>query len=295
MRLLLSGDWHVGATTWGVDRGEEILSALDQIVAEAERRRPDVVALLGDLFDRFRYPGDGPVRLVVSTVRRLLDLPSRPHVIVLRGNHDWSGVKIWEILSGDDRLHVVDSPTRLDVAGAHFTCLPYLRPHQIPPGGLEELLAPLLPSDEEGRWRFLLAHMAVEGTVPGLREVTLPLSLVEKGPFDALFCGHIHRHGAIAESSRAFYTGSPYRLDFSEEGGIVGLLDVDDGVIRTVPLRARELLTLTYDDEEAAMEHVRRMGRLLKPGAGIGSKTEDCIMLFLLQRLHSKGAALKRR
>ncbi len=252
MRLLLSGDWHVGAATWGVDRSEEIRSALDQIVDRAERTRPDVVALLGDLFDRFRYPGDGPVRLVASTVRRLLDLPGRPHVIALRGNHDWSGVKIWEILSGEGRLHVVDEPVGLDVAGAHFACLPYLRPHQIPPGGIEEIVAPLVVPGGRDCWSFLLAHMAVEGTVPGLREVTLPLSLVEGGPFNALFCGHIHRHGAVAEGSRAFYTGSPYRVDFSQEGGEVGLFDVDDGVIRTLPLHARELVTLRYDDEETA-------------------------------------------
>lgn len=255
MRFLLSGDWHVGATTWGVDRSDEVASALAEVVNQASRRRPDVILLLGDLFDRFRYPGDGPVHLVASTLRRLLDLPGEPHVVLLKGNHDWSGVKVWEILSGEGRLHVVDRPALLSFGDADFLCLPYLRPHQIPPGGLEALLEPLRGSgSQEVRWRFLLAHLALEGTVPGLKEATLPLSLLKKGAFDAVFCGHIHRHGQVLTDPPAFYVGSPYRVDFSQEGVDVGLLWGADGVVQSLPLQARELKTLDYDSEKTALE-----------------------------------------
>ncbi|MBL3593913.1 MAG: metallophosphoesterase [Synergistaceae bacterium] len=252
MRLLLSGDWHVGATTWGADRSDEIEGALEAVVSEAARRGPEAVLLLGDLFDRFRYPGDGPVHLVASTLRRLLDLSQSPHVVLLRGNHDWSGVKVWEVLSGEERLHVVDSPGLVEIGDAQFLCLPYLRPHQVPPGGLEELLSPHIARFREGLWHFLLAHQALEGTVPGLREVTVPPVLFREA-CHALFCGHIHRHGQVFDDPPAFYVGAPYRVDFSQEGGEVGLLWVDEGMVQSVPLQARELTTLAYADEEIAL------------------------------------------
>lgn len=261
MKLLVTGDWHVGARTWGVDRTPEVRTALEALLDFARDWEPEGVVILGDVFDRFRYPGDESAEVVATSFRALLDLPSKPDVIFVRGNHDWAGVKIWELLEGERRLQVVDGIRFLELGDFDLLLVPYLRPHQIPHGeSLETLLRAAWARRENNGLPLCLAHLALSGTVPGLREVTLdPLLLADMG-VASVICGHIHRHGQVPETPvPAFYSGPLFPVDFAEEGQKIGAFLVEDGAIRSLPLPYRTLKTLEFIEPEEALAGLEKI------------------------------------
>lgn len=255
MKLLVTGDWHVGARTWGVDRTPEVRGALEVLLSFARDWEPEGVVILGDVFDRFRYPGDESAEVVATAFRALLDLPCAPQVIFVRGNHDWAGVKIWELLEGERRLQVVDRVRFLELGDFDLLLIPYLRPHQIPHGeSLETLLRHAWSRRERKGLPLCLAHLALSGTVPGLREVTLDPQLLADMGVASVVCGHIHRHGQVPDLPLpSFYSGPLFPVDFAEEGQEIGAFLVEDGAIRSFSLPSRPLKTLEFDEPETAL------------------------------------------
>lgn len=256
MKLLVTGDWHVGARTWGVDRTPEVRAALEVLISFARGWEPEGVVILGDVFDRFRYPGDESAEIVAMAFRAFLDLPCAPQVVFVRGNHDWAGVKIWELLAGERRLHVVDRIQFLALGDFDLLLVPYLRPHQIPHGeSMETLLRSVWTRRENHNGLPLcLAHLALSGTVPGLREVTLDPSLLSDMGMASVICGHIHRHGQVTGPPiPSFYSGPLFPVDFAEEGQKIGAFLVDGGAIRSLPIPSRPLKTLEFIDLEGVL------------------------------------------
>lgn len=255
MKLLVTGDWHVGARTWGLDRTPEVTRALSILLDRARTWRPDGVVILGDVFDRFRYPGDEAAELVAATFREFLDLPGGPEVVFVRGNHDWAGVRIWQLLEGEGRLRVVDRIERRSLGGFDLLLVPYLRPHQIPRGStLESLIRGAWDGVPAAGLPLCLGHLALTGTVPGIRELTLDPDLLAGMGLTSVICGHIHRHGQVPDLPLpSFYSGPLFPVDFAEEGQKIGALLVEDGTVRSLPLPARRLKTLTFRDQEAAL------------------------------------------
>ncbi|MCF7936726.1 MAG: metallophosphoesterase [Synergistales bacterium] len=299
MRLLFTGDWHVGARTWGIDRLPEARDGLEQLLDQAREHRPEAVVVLGDIFHTFRYPGEEAVTLVAATIRRLLDLPSRPEVLLLRGNHDWAGVKVWEILDAGDRLRIVDSPSLQQVGDVALYLLPYLRHHQIPPEGAPEDLLPTDPPDGNPSLTLLAAHLALAGTVPGLTEPVVDPGRAADLGASAMICGHIHRHGPVTDDPiSAFYAGPLYRGDFAEEGQDLGslLADSADGVLRALPLRGRSLHTLHYPDEESMAAELPAAMGMLEDDSWVRISLESCPTgeLRLLDRLREEDRRIVR-
>ena len=255
MKLLVSGDWHVGARTWGLDRTPEVTRALTLLLERARDWRPDGVVILGDVFDRFRYPGDDAAELVATAFREFLDLPGRPEVVFVRGNHDWAGVTIWQLLEGERRLRIVDHVERRSLGGFDLLIVPYLRPHQIPKDRtLESLIRETWGEAPAAGLPLCLGHLALTGTVPGIREITLDPALLAEMGLTSVICGHIHRHGQIPDLPLpSFYSGPLFPVDFAEEGQKIGALLVEDGTVRSLPLPSRRLITLTFENHEAAL------------------------------------------
>ncbi len=256
MRMLVTGDWHIGARTWGIDRLDEAREGLRQISCLAEAFRVECIVVLGDVFDHFRYPGEDAVTLVASSLRCLLDQPQRPTILLLKGNHDWSGIKVWEILEGENRLKIISQPTSINLGPYRLLLVPYLRLHQLPPEGIIKLLEDAWAQSSPRGIPIAMAHLAIEGSAPADFEVTLPIdSLAELG-IETAICGHIHRHGDIplkAKAFKAFYCGPLFRLDFAEEGQPLGCFLIEEGSLRAVRLEGRPLKTLKYADENEAM------------------------------------------
>ncbi len=87
LRLLHTGDWHLGHSFHGYDRDEEHAAFLEWLLKTLVERQADALLVAGDVFDSVNPPA--------SAQRRLYDFLARAHaavpglqVVVIAGNHD---------------------------------------------------------------------------------------------------------------------------------------------------------------------------------------------------------------
>src|SRR3712207_5934012 len=85
MRILHTGDWHIGKKLGRFDRAAEAEAVLDEVVTIAAGEDVDAVLVAGDLFDRAAPPLPY-LSLVLESLRRLASDGRR--VVVIPGNHD---------------------------------------------------------------------------------------------------------------------------------------------------------------------------------------------------------------
>lgn len=86
MRILHTGDWHLGKRLDDFSRLEEQQVVMNEICEIAEREQVEMVVVSGDLFDTFNPPVEA-VDLFYKTLKRLTNGGCRP-VIAIAGNHD---------------------------------------------------------------------------------------------------------------------------------------------------------------------------------------------------------------
>lgn len=86
MRLLHTGDWHLGKRLDDYSRLEEQQAVLEELIGLAEIHDVDAVLVAGDLFDTFNPPAEA-VELFYKSLKKLSGAGRRP-VIAIAGNHD---------------------------------------------------------------------------------------------------------------------------------------------------------------------------------------------------------------
>ena len=110
IRILHTADWHLGKKLEHISRFEEQKAAMEEICAIADREKPDLVIVAGNLFDQFNPPIEAQ-DLLYKTLKRLSDDGRRP-VLAIAGNHD-----------SPDRIDSVDPLARYN--GIFFTGYPH--------------------------------------------------------------------------------------------------------------------------------------------------------------------------
>lgn len=86
MRILHTGDWHLGKRLEDFARLEEQQVVMNEICEIADREQADIVLVSGDLYDTFNPPTEA-VDLFYRTLKKLTNGGRRP-VIAIAGNHD---------------------------------------------------------------------------------------------------------------------------------------------------------------------------------------------------------------
>jgi len=86
MKILHTGDWHLGKKLDFFSRMEEQRSVLEEICNIADEELVDAVIVAGDLFDAFNPPVEA-IDLLYKTLKRLSNNGIRP-VLAIAGNHD---------------------------------------------------------------------------------------------------------------------------------------------------------------------------------------------------------------
>lgn len=86
MRLLHTGDWHLGKLLEGKSRLEEQRHVLGQFVSFAEETKAEVICIAGDIFDN-GHPSAAAESLFYETLKKLSNHGTRL-VLVIAGNHD---------------------------------------------------------------------------------------------------------------------------------------------------------------------------------------------------------------
>ncbi len=87
LRILHTGDWHIGQTLRGYAREREHRTVLDGVVRIAVERDVDLLVVAGDVYDG-QNPSGSSQRLFYDTLASLHRLRPDMGVVVVAGNHD---------------------------------------------------------------------------------------------------------------------------------------------------------------------------------------------------------------
>lgn len=86
MKILHTGDWHIGKLVHGIHMTEDQRYLLRQLIALIEQEKPEVLIIAGDLYDRSVPPVEA-VDLLDETLSEIV-LRQKTKIIVIAGNHD---------------------------------------------------------------------------------------------------------------------------------------------------------------------------------------------------------------
>ena len=267
MRLLHTGDWHLGRLFHGVYLTEEQAFVLDQMVDVIRQTRPDVVLVAGDIYDRAVPPPDA-VSLLDDFLSRVV-LGLKVPVVLIAGNHDSPDrLGFGSRLLAEQGLHlftsIEDELRPLALRDEHgvveIYCLPYLEPPQVRQtleqhsigdhdAATRALLQRIHPMRLNNRRCILVAHLTLQGASRSESERPLSLrdsatvSLTSLDGFRYAALGHLHRPQAVGRAS-VRYCGSLLKYSFSETNDhkSVSLVDIDqEGKtwVETIALRPK--------------------------------------------------------
>jgi DNA repair exonuclease SbcCD nuclease subunit len=254
MRVAALGDVHLGRNylpltdaDTGVNRRElDFEEAFTRAVDAALAESPDLILLLGDLFDHPR-PTYRSFRVASRELRKIREHGVR--LVAISGNHDTPR------LPGTGSPYTVLADTFPELA---FACrlqyehvdLPGLRVHCVPqmltvPAALDALEAADANRSAD-RSNLLITHPRLTQLRPkydDINEIEVDLGALKS---DFVLLGHYHVHQKVDEG--IWYAGSTDTFTFADDPdrakGIV-VLDTDTGLLRHVPVEgARRLVTL---------------------------------------------------
>lgn len=260
MKIMHLSDLHLGKRLNECSLLDDQAYILDQLVALAERERPDAVLVAGDVYDK-AVPSAEAVQLMDDFLCRLaaLSLP----VLVISGNHDSA-----ERLSFASRLiersgiHLstpynghITPVTLHDVHGdVHFYLLPFVKPVHVRQAFPNEEVTTYtdalriaidhLDIDSSER-NVLVAHQFVTGaTAAGSEELSVGgLDNVDVEVFDVfdyVALGHIHGPQRVGRDT-VRYCGSPLKYSFAETSQHKSVTFVTLGAKGEVSIETRDL------------------------------------------------------
>jgi DNA repair protein SbcD/Mre11 len=286
MRLLHTGDWHIGKRLYGNDRLDETQRVLSEVAQIARDHEVDAILVAGDNLDRRLV--EPPV--LATCLGALEELAGVAPVVAVTGNHEdplfWA--QIAPYLAPRIRLAAADAVFPVDTrAGRLYVgCLPWPEPAEVAAdpgtdrtssrvdyaayarGRIDGLAAELRGRRREsGGVAILLGHLMVSHGVAGggERELTLGGTYAVDGgalpsDLDYVALGHLHRPQPLPGfTGLGRYAGSPMALDFSGDGTApsVAIIDITGGrtAAREVPLTTgRRLVRLRGSLDEIARQ-----------------------------------------
>ncbi|MYL48531.1 exonuclease subunit SbcD [Halobacillus litoralis] len=240
MKILHTGDWHLGKIVNYVHMTEDQRYILQQFVEIVKREEPDVIIIAGDLYDR-SIPPKQAVELLNETLTTLINDYQVP-VLAISGNHDSPdrlnfGSQMFrrQGLFLDTKLQKNREPVTLyDQDGpVHFHLIPYVEPAEVAYAFEDEQIkthqqaAEVLIRDIEERFNMedrhvWIGHSFLAGGMESESEERL--SMIGGSPyvdarlfkaFSYVALGHLHQPQRVTEDYIR-YSGSILKYSFSE-------------------------------------------------------------------------------
>ena len=273
MRVLHTGDWHVGRSLRGRDRTAEIGRALDEILSIVRSEGVHLILVAGDVFDS-PNPSAEAEAVVYDFFRRTgeLGVPS----VIIAGNHD-SAARLDGIsgllksvnahATGRVRAAKEGGVLHLQAGGAPVAvaALPFLSERRLVKAaqlltadvaswrqtyqqGMAFFTDLLSKSFDASSVNLFMLHATLEGAKPSGSEHQFyltnaytidPASLPAGAQYIAV--GHLHRNQQLRDIPPVHYSGSIVQLDFGEAGEtkVVKLVEVTPrkpAVVHDLPL-----------------------------------------------------------
>jgi len=275
VRLLHTGDWHVGKTLARHSRIAEAREVLSELADIAVTERVDLVLVAGDTFDQLSPSAEAEAAVydaLVEFERRKIP------VVLISGNHDhaqrWRAL---EPLLVRFSILVVPEPRRPDAGGIveipardgstslQVAALPWVpinrlvaaqemlglaeQPFQTYATEMARILGALCQGFDHAKCNVLAAHLFVSGAIVAGSERALsigdlyavtPQAMPVSPQYIAL--GHVHKAQRVpGVAVPARYSGSLLQLDFGEveQEKSVAIVDLEPGKpaeVREVPI-----------------------------------------------------------
>ena len=112
LRVLHTGDWHIGQTLRGYAREHEHRAVLQSLCAIAAGREVDALIVAGDIFDSQNPSGEAQ-QLFYDTLAQLSRARPMMTTVIVAGNHDAAGrLEAPQPLLGAFNIHVVGNVRR---------------------------------------------------------------------------------------------------------------------------------------------------------------------------------------
>lgn len=297
MKLIHTGDLHIGKTMNDFSLIPDQRFILDQLLELAREEKADAFLIAGDVYDR-AVPSGEAVQLLDGFLTALLaeGIP----VLLISGNHDSpERLGFGEEILQKQGLYIAGtfrSPlkkvTLQDALGpVHFFLFPFVRPAAAGARTADEAVGAVLEGEKEkgtidpGERNVLVAHFFVtwQGKEPELSDAETTIHVggidnVDAGhfaSFDYVALGHIHKPQKIGPGN-VWYAGAPLAYSFSECAHVKCVNVVELGEKGAVTVRQRPLIPL-----HALRKAEGTLEELLKQGGEEGGCAEDYIQAVL--------------
>jgi exonuclease SbcD len=243
MRILHTGDWHLGRTLLGADLLGHQSTFADFLVETVRDRAVDLVVIAGDVYDRAIPPVDA-VRLLSRTLERLAETAT---VVLTPGNHDSAARLGFGAGVMHDRVRILAEPTGIgtpvllddEYGPVAVYGIPYLHPdltryaladvpdeplarsHQAVVGAATARIRADL-AERPGTRSVVVAHAFVGGAAPSDSEQDIRVGGVDQvaasvfDGIDYVALGHLHGPQRVGAGDRIRYAGSPLAFSFGE-------------------------------------------------------------------------------
>lgn len=278
MKILTTGDWHIGNLFHGNDRLPEHRHFLDWLLAEIVAEQPDALLVAGDVFDNGN-PSAAAQSAYYAFLADATDACPTMQIIITAGNHDsatrleapralltrhrvevrGSVQRTWQ--QGDDggcwQVNYDDLMIPLtgrDGEQAVVLAVPYLRSDVVQSASYSEGVNRFLCElTDRARQRFpaarlvMMAHMYAQGADIAASDASEKIVIGGQEEVslsgwmnhpDYLTCGHIHKRQRLWGTDWARYTGSVLPMSFAE-------VDYEHGVDR-LTITGSEALTVDF-------------------------------------------------
>lgn len=242
MRILHTGDWHIGKLVHGLHMTEDQEHILKELIELLKIEKVDVLIIAGDVYDRSIPPTEAVELLDDVLSKVVLDLGIK--VIMISGNHDSPDrLDFGSKLLRDRGLHIMGKlqkriePVILEdeYGEVHFYPIPFSEPAVVKAlhhkdevtnhdTAMKTVLAPITNELDQNIRNICISHAFVVGTEePETSESERPLSIGGSEyvsaeyyhPFDYVALGHLHRPQRVSKESIR-YAGSLLKYSFSE-------------------------------------------------------------------------------
>jgi exonuclease SbcD len=279
MKILHTGDWHIGHVLYGYDRAADHNAMIEALCEVVANEKPDALIISGDVFHNGQ-PSAAAIQMLSSFMLKLRNACSSMRIIATAGNHDspsrhemfaapWQELGVVMIgqvgCSANDEI-TTDILDRLIIPideKGYVIAMPYVHPRNLPENFYNSLLERVSQLNTSSLPVVMMAHMAVCGSdftghsiniehvIGGVDEI--PLSEFGSG-YDYLALGHIHHAQFVPGSEKhARYAGSPLPISFDEAyQHSVSIVTIEAHgsapEVKAVPIRAgRNLITIGKD------------------------------------------------
>ena len=264
MKLFHLSDLHIGIHLLNRDLREDQEFIFDQITALAEKEKPEVILIAGDLYDK-AVPSAEAVELFDRFIGSLTDKLPETEIMMISGNHDSAGrINCFRNVLSRQKIHMIGYPPRKpeekiekvvlqdEYGPLNIYLLPFVKPSMIKAItgtdsngnnlSYNDAMHRLLEREEIDKTQrnILVSHQfylpkgknpdeveRMESEIRSVGNVDVIYADVLE-PFDYAALGHIHKPMKVG-SEVYRYCGTPLPYSIDEAGQQKGIIMIEAG------------------------------------------------------------------